>query len=87
MKGNSPVNISKNKMNQVDNKGLLHWQGVTMFLVLYDIAAVTVAFFFALLLRFDFRFSMIPAVYFEPWIKFAPIYAIICILILTLPVV
>lgn len=60
-------------------KGMLHWQMVTVFLMIYDAVAVTTAYFLALLLRFDFRFSMIPAVYFRPWFYFAPIYAFACI--------
>ena len=41
---------------------LQHWQIVTAYLVLYDAIAVTMSYFFALLLRFDFRFSMIPVI-------------------------
>lgn len=76
---------STNKENTSTKKKrdrrLLHWQNVTFFLVVYDILAVTASYFFALLLRFDLRFSMIPISYLEAWIKFAPIYAIIAILV------
>lgn len=63
------------------NKRLLHWQNVTVYLILYDLIAVTASYFFALLLRFDFRFSMIPSAYFGPWKMFAPIYAVFCIIV------
>lgn len=59
--------------------GIEHWKQVSLYLIIYDAVAVTLAYFLALLLRFDFRFSMIPEVYFKPWLYFAPIYVVICI--------
>lgn len=47
----------------------------------YDALAVTAAYFGALLLRFDFRFSMIPTLYYNAWLHFAPIYAAICVVV------
>ena len=52
-----------------------------LFLMLYDIAAVTVAFFFALWFRFDCRFSEMPEDYLMSWLKFAPIYAFVSIVV------
>ena len=52
-----------------------------MYLIAYDVVAVTMAYFLALLIRFDFAFSRIPTVYFQPWAYFAPVYAVACILI------
>ena len=49
-----------------------------MLLMVYDIMAATVAFFFALWFRFDCNFSEIPQKYLSAWLNFAPIYAIIC---------
>lgn len=72
-------------MTDNDNKkgilGLEHWQKVTFYLVVYDIVAVTAAYFLALLVRFDFAFSRIPIIYLRSWEVFAPFYAVICILI------
>ena len=51
------------------------------FLMLYDILAVNGAYLFALFLRFDFRFSMIPDEFLQGFIHFAPVYTISCILI------
>lgn len=62
-------------------KKVQHWQQVTLYLVAYDVVAVTMAYFLALLIRFDFAFSRIPTVYFQPWAYFAPVYAIVCILV------
>ena len=61
--------------------GLEHWQVIAVYLALYDLIAVTLAYFLALLLRFDFAFSHIPIIYLQSWAIFAPFYAVICILI------
>ena len=58
-----------------------HWKVVTSLLMLYDVVAVTGAYFLALWLRFDLSFSKIGSKYFIAWTKFAPIYAIFCIVI------
>lgn len=49
--------------------------------MLYDIAAVTVAYFFALWFRFDCRYSEIPENYLMSWVKFVPIYAVLSIVV------
>ena len=64
-----------------DLKKLKHWQKVAFYLVGYDVIAVTTAYFLALFVRFDFRFSMIPVIYLKPWEVFAPFYAAFCILV------
>jgi len=56
-----------------------HAQKIAALLMCYDMLAVTASYFGALLLRFDFRFSMIPRVYYDAWLRFAPCYAVICI--------
>ena len=60
--------------------GLKHWIGVSIFLVLYDMLAVSLAYFAALWFRFDCMFSHIPERYLDAWIKFTPIYIVICII-------
>jgi len=70
--------------SQPDRKlrlALEHWQQVAFFLMLYDAAASVGAFFLALWLRFDCRFSVIPADYLNAWLKFAPLYAVISIVV------
>ena len=47
--------------------------------MLYDVAAVTAAYFFALWFRFDCQFTEIPRIYLAAWLKFAPIYAVLSI--------
>ncbi len=56
-----------------------HWHVITVYLAIYDMLAECAAYFGALWLRFDCRFSMIPRVYLEAWAKFAPIYAVFCL--------
>ena len=56
-----------------------HWQVINLGLFVYDIFVVNAAFFLALMLRFDFRYSEIPEIYLEPYMKFAPIYTVLCI--------
>lgn len=60
---------------------LEHWHIITLGLMAYDVLAVNVAFFLALWLRFDCRFSEIPEYYYEPFVKFAPIYTVVCVLV------
>lgn len=58
-----------------------HASVVTTYLILYDIAAVNVSYFATLWLRFDLRFSQIPAFYLTPFRCFAPVYTLFCILL------
>ena len=58
-----------------------YWQIISWIMVLYDILAINASYFLALLLRFDFRYSLIPEMYLKPYIRFAPIYTIFCIFI------
>jgi len=63
------------------NKKILHWQKVSLWLATYDIIAVCISYFGALWLRFDCRFSLIPEEYMDACIKFAPIYALFCLVV------
>ena len=73
--------LSKDERIKNILKSVQHWQLVSFYLVAYDVIAVTLSYFMALLIRFDFRFSMIPAVYFKSWAYFAPIYAVLAIMV------
>ena len=55
-----------------------------LLLLLYDLAAVTVSYFFALWFRFDCQFTEIPEAYLMTWLKFAPIYGLIAIVVFSL---
>lgn len=82
-KQSNPIN-EQEKARKQKSAGihLEHWHLVTVFLVLYDIAAVVGSYFLALWLRFDCHFDEIPEVYFVPWLKFAPIYAVVSVVVL-----
>ncbi len=58
-----------------------HWVKIAIALAVYDAVAVSVAYFFALLFRFDFRFSIIPPVYLEGYQTLLPFYIVFCIII------
>ena len=60
---------------------LQHWNIVAVLLAIYDMFAVSLSYFAALMLRFDLRYSMIPDMYLGPWMKFAPFYAVYCVII------
>lgn len=57
-----------------------HWHIIAVFLGLYDAVAVNIAYFLALWFRFDCMISEIPEEqYLMPFLKFAPIYAVVCV--------
>lgn len=84
MTDQTPASFTSKKNNSYKKGPLKHWQWITAYLVVYDIAAVTLSFFGSLLLRFDGRFSAIPAEYYNAWLKFAPVYAVICVVVFQL---
>ncbi|MBO7761538.1 MAG: polysaccharide biosynthesis protein [Clostridia bacterium] len=55
-----------------------------LLLMLYDLAAVTVAFFFALWFRFDCQYTEIPRQYLLAWLNFAPFYALFSLFVFRL---
>ena len=73
---------TEEKIRINSEKRIQHSQLITAYLIVYDILAVSFAYFAALWLRFDLKFSVLVAgSYLGAWIKFAPIYAVICILV------
>ena len=54
---------------------------VSILLALYDIAVSAGAYLAALWIRFDCEYSEIPHHYFMAWLKFAPLYAAVCVLV------
>ncbi len=71
-------------MDASDSAGkrrLEHWQVIAAFLMTYDIVAINLAYFLALWIRFDCRYSEIPPVYLHTFLKFAPLYTIVCVIV------
>lgn len=62
-----------------DGKHFQHWQGIAALLALYDLAVINASYFLALWFRFDCRFSEISSLYLDAYLKFAPIYSVICL--------
>ena len=58
-----------------------HWRIVAIYLMIYDFIAINGAYFFALWIRFDCRYSLIPLEYLNAYIKFIPIYSVFSILL------
>ncbi len=60
---------------------LHHWEIVTLGLLIYDAMSIAAAYFLALWLRYDCRISQIDQNYMKAYLKFIPIYIVICIVI------
>lgn len=58
-----------------------HWHWISLLIMVYDLVAVNGAYFLALWLRFDCRFSVIPNKYLMSWLMFAPIYSVACLIV------
>lgn len=66
------------------NNGIFHpdcGRVIALLLMVYDIIAVNAAYGMALWLRFDCRFSAIPAYYMHAYLRFAPVYTVFCIIV------
>ncbi len=62
-------------------KKIQHWMVIAFYLIIYDVIAVNFAYFFGLWLRFDLRYSAIPREYFLAFIRFAPIYTMVTVVV------
>ena len=71
----------KNKKNNSSHILFQSWRFKAVLMACYDAAAVSGAYFFALLLRFDFRFSKIPEFYYQPYLDFIPYYILFCLVL------
>ena len=73
-------------MNGEKKRGtpLERWELIAFCLALYDAVVVNVAYFFALLLRFDMRYSAVPPAYLYAFLKFAPLYTAIVIVVFSI---
>ncbi len=68
-------------MDKKKRKRIEHWHLITIYLVIYDIIAINFSYLLGLWLRFDVKFSSIPAYYLKTFVRFAPIYTIVAIII------
>lgn len=58
-----------------------HWMIIAFYIALYDVVAVNASYFMGLWLRFDLRFSHIPKEYLYAFLKFAPVYTLIVLVV------
>ena len=65
----NPANGMNSKKRHIE-----HWKVIAFYLIIYDIIAVNFSYFFGLWLRFDLRFSKIPQIYLDSYLKFVPFY-------------
>lgn len=59
-----------------------HWQVIAIYLIGFDVLAVNFSYFLGLWVRFDMRYSAIPENYLLSFLKFAPIYTVVCLIVL-----
>ena len=58
-----------------------HWHWIAAFLIVFDLVAVSGSYFFALWARFDCLYSAIPQDMLSAFMRFTPIYAVLCIIV------
>lgn len=77
----SSTSVSKATTKKNDKKRIEHWKAISGGLLIYDVIAVAAAFFMALWLRFDLKYSSIPEAYLNAYLKFTPVYVVVCVLV------
>ncbi len=70
----------KEKTKRWEGK-IQHWHVISMWLVMFDVAAICLSYFAALWIRFDCHFQEIPREYFKSYYYYILIYAAFCVLI------
>ncbi len=58
-----------------------HWHVINVFMSVYDMFAVNMAYFLALWLRFDCKASELPKDHVQAFLLFAPFYTVVCLLV------
>ena len=58
-----------------------HWHVISLYLIVYDVLTVNLAYLLALWFRFDCQFTRIPQNYLKAWMQFVPVYTVICLII------
>ena len=75
--------VRKGEINVKEKKNLHRrmerWEFVSLGLLLYDALAVNAAYFLALWLRYDMRYSAIPPESLAAFLRFAPVYTAVCL--------
>ena len=69
---------SEKKKSRTKKLRIEKWRAVATLLAIYDIVATNASYFLALWIRFDGSVSQIPDFYLNAYLKFIPIYTVIC---------
>ncbi|MGN0543320.1 MAG: polysaccharide biosynthesis protein [Acutalibacteraceae bacterium] len=69
---------SEKKKSRIKKLRVEKWRAVALLLAIYDIVATNASYFLALWIRFDGSVSRIPDFYLNAYLKFIPIYTVIC---------
>ncbi len=72
---------SHREADAVDSKSNISYISITILLMVYDIVVSAGSYFIALWLRFDCHVSQIYEPFITSWFKFAPIYAVITVVV------
>lgn len=73
--------MGKRKNRDNDNTKTRHWVRIASVLIIYDILAAAAAYFAALMLRFDCRYSLIPKEYLSGYINSIVPYVLCCVIV------
>lgn len=63
------------------NQNRIRTVAIAVLLALFDIVAANLAYGFALLLRFEFKYEAIPENYLESWLHFSPMFAVLVVVV------
>ena len=78
---NNEIALNHANGNTSKKRHIEHWKVVAFYLIIYDIIAVNLSYFFGLWLRFDLRFSNIPQTYLNSYLRFAPFYTVFVLVV------
>ncbi len=70
-----------NVFSKLRIRPLKHWEKIAFLMMIYDVVAISLAYFLALWLRFDCMFSAIRKEYIVAYERFLPIYIVLCLVI------
>ena len=73
--------MKETKTKRKKKKPIEHWQIITAFMIVIDLAAIHAAYFLALWFRFDFTYSAINPIYLDAFRRFITPYALGCIVV------
>ena len=82
MKSTKKIFLDKDAMRPKKSEHFFErWHVVATLLILHDLLVAAGAYFVALWFRFECRFAEIPEEFFLSWLKFAPIYAAVSVIV------